>query len=419
MSVGDRGTAIALPQAGGAECRRNAVEVLPQSANSAFMRKITSRGVISRNQLSNNAVATASSTEPFTRTGAEKEQLMRTLKIGLVIIFCLTALTPAILTRVAAVTATLAPSKEAKEKPGKAKDAAQSKQGQPPDASQYVGGESCAECHAAEATHYALTAHNKTNVGNADVDKRRCEACHGPAKGHVDFYLNIQKLNEAGKEDEATALMNDAAKAAAAKMRSFKEMSSSEASATCLNCHEGEQGRSEERFNFRRSEHFRHGVSCTDCHSSHAPKRTEFLLKASEPNMCYQCHAHQKASFAKPFHHKVPEGGMKCSDCHNQHGGFMSKSLRSSVNGDSGCVKCHGDKQGPFVYEHAPVKVEDCQVCHTPHGSTNPKFVTRNAVNFPFREGPSNTPFQRDIILERVMAGAFAPADSAASSAIR
>ena len=171
---------------------------------------------------------------------------MRTLKISLVIIFCLAALTPAISTRVAALTATLAQSKAAKEKSGQTKDAAQSKQGQPVDPSQYVGGESCAECHAAEATHYALTAHNKTNVGNAPVDKRSCEACHGPAKGHVDFYLQIQKLNEAGKEDEATVLMNDTAKAAAAKLHSFKEMSSAESSAICLKCHEGTQGRSEE-----------------------------------------------------------------------------------------------------------------------------------------------------------------------------
>ena len=82
--------------------------------------------------------------------------------------FFLAALTPAISTRVAALTATLAQSKSPKEKPDKNKDA-QSKQGQPVDASQYVGGESCAECHAAEATHYALTAHNKTNVGNAPL----------------------------------------------------------------------------------------------------------------------------------------------------------------------------------------------------------------------------------------------------------
>src|SRR5262249_62081592 len=193
----------------------------------------------------------------------------------------------------------------------KNKDRAWSTRGRPVAPSQYVGGESCAECHAAEATHYALTAHNKTNVGNAPVDKRSCEACHGPAKGHVDFYLAIQKLNEAGKEDEATTLMNDTAKAAAARMLSFKEMPSAESSAICLKCHEGEQGRSEERFNFRRSEHSRHGVSCTDCHSSHAPKRTEFLLKASEPGMSDQCHADQKPPFAKPSNHKVAKDGQK------------------------------------------------------------------------------------------------------------
>src|SRR5215813_4961455 len=128
------------------------------------MREITQRCVISRNQLSINAVATASSTEPFTRTVAEKEQLMRTLKIGLVITFFLAAMTPAISTRVAALTATLDQSKSSKEKPDKNKDAAQLKRSQPVDPAQYVGGESCAKCHAAEATHYALTTHNKTNV---------------------------------------------------------------------------------------------------------------------------------------------------------------------------------------------------------------------------------------------------------------
>jgi len=317
---------------------------------------------------------------------------MRTLKITLAMVFCLAPLAPAISTRVAALTATLAQNKAPKEKPGKAKDAAQSKQGQPVDASQYVGSETCAECHGAEANQYALTAHSKTKVGNGPVDKRGCEACHGPARGHLDFYLKIQKLNEAGKDAEATELMNDSAKLEAAKMRSFPSLSSAEVSATCLKCHEGSQGRNDERFNFRRSEHFRHGVACTDCHSSHAPKRTEFLLKDSQPNMCYQCHAEQKATFAKPFHHKVPEGGMKCSDCHNQHGGFMAKSLRNSINGDIACVKCHADKQGPFVFEHAPIKTEGCQSCHTPHGSTNPKLLTRNLVKFLCIECHSNTP---------------------------
>lgn len=261
----------------------------------------------------------------------------------------------------------------------------------PIDKTLYVGSDSCTECHAGETTHYELTAHAKSKLLDAPADQQGCEACHGPARPHVDFYLQIQKLNEAGKEDEASALMNDTAKAAAAGLRSFKTMGAAESSAICLKCHEGSQGNSEERFNYRRSEHARHGISCNDCHSSHEPKRTEYLLKATEPGMCYQCHAEQKASFAKPFHHKVPEGGMKCSDCHNQHGGFMGKSLRNSVTGDSACVKCHADKQGPFVFEHAPVKVEGCQACHTPHGSTNPKLLTRNLVRFLCIECHSNT----------------------------
>lgn len=259
------------------------------------------------------------------------------------------------------------------------------------DPSQYIGSDSCSECHSNQAALYAVTAHRKTNVHSNPVDKQGCEACHGGAKKHVEFYKSAQKLIQEGKDAEAQAIYADEEKAKEAKMRSFSELSSKDASEVCLKCHEGTQGRSEERFNFRRSEHFRHGVSCTDCHSSHSPKRTEYLLKESEPNACYTCHADQKASFAKPFHHKVPEGGMKCSDCHNQHGGFQSKQLRS-FGGDMPCLKCHADKAGPFVFEHAPVKVEGCQACHTPHGSTNPRMLKRNEVRFLCLECHSNTP---------------------------
>ena len=305
-------------------------------------------------------------------------RILRILKIGLVAGFSLWALAPSIATRVSALTSLQSTPSQ--------------KTSQLVDASQYVGSDSCIECHAAEATHYQLSAHAKTNLTKYSADRRGCEGCHGPAKGHLDFYLAIQKLNEASKETEAGELMNDTAKAAAAKMKSFTEMTSAESSSACLKCHEGSQGQSEERFNFRRSEHHRHGVSCNDCHSSHSPKRTESLLKDSEPNMCYQCHADQKASFMKPFHHKVPEGGMKCSDCHNQHGGFAPKSLRSAITGDIVCIKCHTDKQGPFVYEHAPVKTNGCQTCHTPHGSTNAKLLTRNTIRFLCLECHSNTP---------------------------
>jgi DmsE family decaheme c-type cytochrome len=83
----------------------------------------------------------------------------------------------------------------------------------------------------------------------------------------------------------------------------------------------------------------------------------------------------------RPFHHRVQEGLLVCSDCHNEHGTFQPKMLRTSANQDQVCFKCHTDKQGPFVYEHVPVKTEGCTICHFPHGSNNPHMLKRAQVN--------------------------------------
>jgi DmsE family decaheme c-type cytochrome len=105
------------------------------------------------------------------------------------------------------------------------------------------------------------------------------------------------------------------------------------------------------------------------------------MLKVSEPNLCYGCHTDAKSAFAQPFHHKVPEGLMKCSDCHNPHGTFSDKQLKSSADSNAVCVKCHAETAGPFVYEHPPLKTEGCTSCHFAHGSPNPRLLTRNNVN--------------------------------------
>src|ERR1700752_445601 len=72
----------------------------------------------------------------------------------------------------------------------------------------------------------------------------------------------------------------------------------------------------------------------------------------------YGCHTAAKADFAKPYHHRVDEGLIQCSDCHNVHGTTTLRQVRAMPSGDAICVKCHADKQGPFVYEHVPVKTE-------------------------------------------------------------
>ncbi len=239
----------------------------------------------------------------------------------------------------------------------------------------YVGSETCRACHEPQFDKVASTKHGK--LGTLASWKGKvvgCESCHGPGKEHV----------EAGGDKS--------------KIKNFKNMDSKAVSESCLSCHAGKESHN----NFRRGEHWRNNVGCTDCHSAHGSELSrskadsmtligraskqqpgqagDVMLKMSEPQLCISCHNETKSQFSKPFHHKVLEGTMKCSDCHNPHGGFEAKQTKLAVGVDAACIKCHSNKQGPFTFEHGPLKLEGCTACHTPHGSANPKLLKRAQV---------------------------------------
>ena len=89
-------------------------------------------------------------------------------------------------------------------------------------------------------------------------------------------------------------------------------------------------------------------------------------MSVDEPQACYKCHTDIYAKNAMPSHHPIKEGKMVCSDCHDPHGQTEDNLKEPTVN--MVCYKCHGDKQGPFAYEHPPV-TENCAICHDPHGT--------------------------------------------------
>jgi DmsE family decaheme c-type cytochrome len=221
-------------------------------------------------------------------------------------------------------------------------------------AAEYIGSDTCKVCHEQLYTSMEKTPHWKTTL-----DTRRgpqfqgCEACHGPGSEHV-----------AGGGDKTKIFVFKGAPAAAITQR-------------CLACHQY----GEEHSNFERSQHSTNNVSCVDCHSPHHAAQAQFLLVKKQPELCYSCHGDIKAAFSKPFRHRVNEGLVNCTDCHNQHGGFLAKQLRSPAAQDVACVNCHTEKAGPFVYEHAAVRIEGCMACHLPHGSSNPRLLTRSQVN--------------------------------------
>ena len=213
----------------------------------------------------------------------------------------------------------------------------------------YVGTETCASCHEEVTKGFANNPHTKMALmhgGNGVT----CENCHGAGSEHV-----------AGGGD-VTKIFNPA------------KAAPKDVDAKCLGCHAGAHP------DFLRSPHAKANVSCISCHDIHGSK-DEALLKAPQPTLCFSCHADVKPQFSMPFHHKVNEGAVSCSDCHDPHGTFGANNVRSTVDQNAICTKCHTEKRGPFVYEHAAVKGEGCMSCHTPHGSQNPRLLNMASID--------------------------------------
>ena len=74
---------------------------------------------------------------------------------------------------------------------------------------------------------------------------------------------------------------------------------------------------------------------------------------------------------------------MSCVDCHNPHGSTRPAMTQTFAANEPGCFNCHGDKRGPFTFEHAPVRFEGCATCHEPHGSANPRMLARQDLRSP------------------------------------
>jgi DmsE family decaheme c-type cytochrome len=150
---------------------------------------------------------------------------------------------------------------------------------------------------------------------------------------------------------------------------SLTKLTANEISNTCLTCHEKAN-----QANFASSMHSRRNVACTACHSVHASKSTKALLKTrTDAEQCFTCHKSERAMSMRTSHHPVREGKMGCVSCHNPHDGSRPKMLQAdSVN--ELCYKCHTEKRGPFLFEHAPVR-EECVNCHEPHGSNHERLL--------------------------------------------
>ncbi len=209
-----------------------------------------------------------------------------------------------------------------------------------------VGVAICKGCHEDRYKTYLMSTQSKKTLPGGPANKEGCESCHGPGAAHV------EKSGEGGVGIFIFSKRIEDAKAKSAK---------------CLACHS--EGRDLAFWDM--AKHKTVGVSCDQCHTVHSGTRKN--LKALQPDLCNTCHLQIRAQQNRQSHHPIREGKVKCTDCHEHHGGFGPHQIKAdSVN--ELCYTCHAEKRGPFMWEHPPVD-ERCTTCHTPHGSNHNKLL--------------------------------------------
>jgi DmsE family decaheme c-type cytochrome len=213
------------------------------------------------------------------------------------------------------------------------------------------GAENCSTCHTQATAELDRKTHSQSLSNHPE--KGLCTACHGQPENHP-----------ATNQGLATFSAND----------SKRDVS------VCIDCHT-----SQHRVEVG-NPHQQAGITCTGCHTVHEgsgrspkdrlPPGFEHTDAASAE--CYGCHEDTFAQFAFSERHRLAEGSVGCTDCHDPH----DSSTRRHLGGftDLSCDGCHADKNGPYVFEHAATRVDGCAACHVPHGSPNRHLLTHQRV---------------------------------------
>jgi DmsE family decaheme c-type cytochrome len=231
------------------------------------------------------------------------------------------------------------------------------------------GPEVCQNCHADSVASYQASIHGKKGHPKTPANAGGCVACHANAAEHV----------KAGGGRGAGGIVNPSPR--------NKAISAEAKSNICLGCHSDNR-----HLAFWDSgRHRKNEVACTNCHNTHGgnpsllrvenPPISPYVRTSQVPQqeVCFTCHRDIRALVLRPSHHPIQEGKVKCTSCHNPHGA-LSHAMINEESVRQLCITCHGDKRGPYMFEHPPVE-ENCLNCHNPHGSRSAKLLKQKVPN--------------------------------------
>ncbi|MBY0226029.1 MAG: tetratricopeptide repeat protein [Hyphomicrobium sp.] len=220
-----------------------------------------------------------------------------------------------------------------------------------------------------------------------------CEACHGPASGHL-AWAEKRSAGTATSPTKGFKLTLDERRNVTWPMhtqgqafRSVPRTSTKEIE-VCAGCHARRQQFSsdalgqlfdafqpstldrglyhsdgqqlDEVFNygsFVQSKMHAAGVTCSDCHNPHSGK-----LHKSGNAVCAQCHAAEKFDSADHHHHASSSAGAQCASCHMPTTTYMGVDARHDhsmriprpdrsilIGTPNACNKCHTDKSAGWA----------------------------------------------------------------------
>ena len=174
---------------------------------------------------------------------------------------------------------------------------------------EFVGSESCAQCHENITRDFPTATHAKLRVPGPNAIQMGCESCHGPGSIH----------NETGGARNTIINPNKSPE-------------------TCFNCHLDKRG----EFNLPHAHPVLQGkMGCSDCHNPH---KSHAIIAGGtslmgENETCFRCHTVQRGPFV--YEHEASREG--CLICHRPHGSVNEKLL--TERNATLCLKCHFQHQ--------------------------------------------------------------------------
>ena len=230
----------------------------------------------------------------------------------------------------------------------------------------------CADCHSTDLhkNYNAGTDTYHTTYSEIDVS---CEACHGPAKKHVDYYTHIEEnknrkppVMHMNKHENSTGLVDACARCHArrSQLTNYFDYTGHfldhyQPSLISPPEYEYDGQIKDEDYvyaSFTQSRMYHEDVSCKDCHNVHSLK-----LKKQGNALCLQCHEERYDSSAHHFHTAGSEGA-QCINCHMTGRYYMGVDFRRDhsfriprpdqsikYGTPNACTGCHKDKSNQWA----------------------------------------------------------------------